>query len=100
MYTVVGVSFKKAGKVYYFDPGDIYLKKDDHVIVETARGIEFGEVVLDKREVTEEEIVAPLKKVIRKVTAADYRKNEENQRLEKKAFGICIKKIKKHGLPM
>src|SRR5690554_2736319 len=100
MYTVVGVSFKKAGKVYYFDPGDIYLKKGDHVIVETARGIEFGEVVLDKREVTEEEIVAPLKKVIRKATAADYRKNEENKHLEKKAFGICIKKIKKHGLPM
>ncbi|MDI3547257.1 MAG: hypothetical protein PWR10_909 [Halanaerobiales bacterium] len=100
MYTVVGVSFKKAGKIYYFDPGEIELKKGDHVIVETARGIEYGEVVLGKKEVTEEEIVAPLKKVIRKATAEDQAKNEENKRLEKEAYYICLEKIEKHGLPM
>lgn len=100
MYTVVGVSFKKAGKIYYFDPGEIELKKGDHVIVETARGIEYGEVVLGKKEVAEEEIVAPLKKVIRKATAEDQAKNEENKRLEKEAYCICLEKIEKHGLPM
>lgn len=100
MYTVVGVSFKKAGKIYYFDPGEIELKKGDNVIVETARGIEFGEVVLEKKEVTEDEIVAPLKKVIRKATIDDIEKDKENHRLEEEAFDICLKKIDKHGLPM
>ncbi|MFW5972221.1 MAG: PSP1 domain-containing protein [Bacillota bacterium] len=100
MFTVVGVSFKRAGKIYYFDPGDFELKMGDHVIVETARGIEFGEIVLNPREVSEDEIVAPLKKVIRSATDDDYEKNTENKRLEKKAFDICLKKIKKHGLPM
>ncbi|MFP4661622.1 MAG: stage 0 sporulation family protein [Halanaerobiales bacterium] len=100
MYTVIGVSFKRAGKVYYFEPGNIHLKMGNHVIVETARGIEFGEVVMNPKEVTEDEIVAPLKKVIRKATKEDYEKNDENKRLEKKAYDICLQKIKKHALPM
>ncbi|MDI9478353.1 MAG: stage 0 sporulation family protein [Halanaerobiaceae bacterium] len=100
MYTVVGISFRRAGKIYYFDPGDFDLQKGNHVIVETARGIEFGEVVLGPREVSEEEIVAPLKKVIRPATEEDYEQNEENIRLEKKAHEICLQKIKSHGLPM
>ncbi|NLM96058.1 MAG: stage 0 sporulation family protein [Halanaerobiaceae bacterium] len=100
MYRVVGVSFKKAGKIYYFEPGDFDLKIGDFVIVETARGIEFGEVVMNLKEVTEDEIVAPLKKVIRPANAEDIEKNAENKRLEKKAFDICLKKIKKHELPM
>jgi cell fate regulator YaaT (PSP1 superfamily) len=100
MYTVVGVSFKKAGKIYYFDPGDIDLNKGDNVIVETARGIEFGELVQGKKEVKEEEIVAPLKKVIRIANQKDKDKNEENHYLEREAFDICLEKIKKHDLPM
>jgi cell fate regulator YaaT (PSP1 superfamily) len=100
MYIVVGVSFKRAGKIYYFDPGDFELNKGDHVIVETARGIEFGEVVLAPREVSEEEIVAPLKKVIRPATEEDHEQHIENKKLEKKAYDICQQKIKKHELPM
>ncbi|MGM0603235.1 MAG: PSP1 domain-containing protein [Bacillota bacterium] len=100
MYTVVGVSFKKTGKIYYFDPGNIELETGDFVIVETARGIEYGKIVLGKKEVTEEEIVAPLKDVMRKATLKDKEKHEENQRLEEEAYDICLKKIDKHGLPM
>ena len=66
MYTVIGVSFKKAGKIYYFDPDNIEVSKGDHVIVETARGVEIGEVVIGEKEVTEDDIVSPLKKVIKK----------------------------------
>jgi len=100
MNTVVGVSFKKAGKIYYFDPGDFELETGDNVIVETARGIEFAEVVIGKKEVSEDEIVAPLKDVIRKATLKDREKHEKNQELEVEAFDICLKKIDKHGLPM
>ena len=100
MYTVIGVSFRSAGKIYYFDPDNIEVEKGEYVIVETARGIETGEVVLEEKQVTEDEIVAPLKKVIRKATLQDKEKHEENKRLEKEAFGICLKKIDKHGLPM
>src|SRR6056297_1934784 len=100
MYTVVGVSFKKAGKIYYFDPDDIELEKGESVIVETARGMEFGEIVLEKKEVGEEEIVAPLKKVTRKATMKDKEKNEKNKELEDEAFDICLEKIDDHGLPM
>lgn len=100
MYTVVGVSFKKAGKVYYFSPDKYNLKMGDYVIVETARGIEFGEIVMDPKKVTDDEIVAPLKKVIRPADDEDCEKNSENKRLEKKAYDICVKKIKKHDLPM
>lgn len=100
MQTVVGVRFKKAGKIYYFDPGSIDLKKADGVIVETARGIEFGEVVIAPRSVEEAEIVQPLKTVQRKATDSDWRKLTENQAKEKEGFAICEKKIAAHGLPM
>src|SRR6056297_665853 len=100
MYTVVGVSFKKAGKIYYFDPDNIELVEGENVIVETARGMEFGEIVLEKKEVGEEEIVAPLKKVTRKATMKDKEKNEKNKELEEEAFDICLEKIADHGLPM
>jgi len=100
MYTVVGVSFKEAGKIYYFDPDDIELEKGEYVIVETARGMEFGEIVLGKKEVSEEEIVAPLKKVTRKATMKDKEKNEKNKEQEKEAFTICLEKITDHNLPM
>jgi cell fate regulator YaaT (PSP1 superfamily) len=98
--TVVGVRFKKAGKVYYFAPGDIMLVAGDFVIVETARGLEYGEVVIAPREVTEDAIVAPLKTVQRKATAEDSIKVEENRAKEKESFSICEQKIKTHGLNM
>ncbi len=100
MHTVIGVSFKDAGKIYYFDPGDLELENGNNVIVETARGIEFGEVVLERKKITDEELVAPLKKVIRVASLKDKEKHEENRRLEEEAFEIGLKKIKKHGLPM
>lgn len=100
MVEVVGVRFKKAGKVYYFGPGDWKLKEKDRVIVETTRGIEYGEVVVGPRMVAEEEIVTPLKKVIRVATPEDEKQVAQNQQKEKDAFQICLKKIKEHGLPM
>lgn len=100
MVKVVGVRFKKAGKIYYFDPGDLSLSVGDKVIVETARGIEFGEMVVNPKEVPEDEIVTPLKKVIRKATDEDVRKVEKNKKKEKEAFQICLQKIEEHGLPM
>ncbi|AZR74417.1 stage 0 sporulation protein [Anoxybacter fermentans] len=100
METVVGVSFKKAGKIYYFDPSDIDLRFGDKVIVETSRGIELGEVVIGPKEVEEDEIVQPLKKVIRKATAKDLEQLEINHKKEKEAYKICLKKIAEHGLPM
>jgi cell fate regulator YaaT (PSP1 superfamily) len=100
MQRVVGVRFKKAGKIYFFDPDQWELSLGDFVIVETARGLEYGEVVVEKREVTEEEIVSPLKKVIRKATEEDKAKEEENRKKEASAFDICLQKIADHGLPM
>lgn len=100
MQTVVGVSFKKAGKIYYFDPSDIELRSEDKVIVETSRGIELGEVVIHPREVEDEQIVQPLKKVIRKATPKDIEQMEINQQKEKEAYVICLEKIGNHGLPM
>lgn len=100
MVTVVGIRFKKAGKIYYFDPDNIDIKVGDYAIVETARGIEFGEVVIGPKEVTEEEIIAPLKKVLRVATDEDKIKNEENKAKETQAFDICLKKIEEHGLSM
>jgi cell fate regulator YaaT (PSP1 superfamily) len=97
---VVGVRFKKAGKIYYFDPENLEIPVDTNVIVETARGIELGNVVISNREVTEEEIVAPLKKVIRIATEEDVKHHEDNIVKEKEAFDICLKKIKEHGLEM
>lgn len=100
MVRVIGVRFKKAGKIYYFDPDDIDVEKDQNVIVETARGIEFGEVVVGSKEITEEEIVSPLKKVLRIATLEDEIINKENNEKETKAFEICLEKIEEHGLEM
>ncbi|MFW5999599.1 MAG: PSP1 domain-containing protein [Halanaerobiaceae bacterium] len=100
MKTVIGVSFKEAGKIYYFDPDGVELRAGDNVIVETARGIEFGEVVMENKEVSEEEIVSPLKKVMRKATIKDHEKHERNLELAEEAFDICLRKIADHGLPM
>jgi cell fate regulator YaaT (PSP1 superfamily) len=100
MISVVGVRFKKAGKIYYFDPDEIEIKKYDNVIVETARGLEFGEVVIGVREVSEDDIVSPLKKVIRIASSEDKDKNINNKEREKEAFDICLKKIEDHGLSM
>lgn len=100
MFTVVGVRFKKAGKIYYFEPGDLSLKSGQHVIVETARGLEYGEIVIGPKMVQEVEIVAPLKKVLRVATDEDAVKVQENKRKEGEAFKICEQKIRAHGLPM
>lgn len=100
MQTIVGVRFKKAGKIYYFSPGSYELAKGDHVIVETARGVEYGEVVIPMQEVEDDKIVSPLKEVQRKATEADARKVEENHRKEIEAFAICEKKIAARKLDM
>ena len=100
MAEVVGVRFKEVGKVYYFDPDGHSLKKGDMVIVETARGVECGEVAMENRDVSEEEIVKPLKKLVRVATDEDIDKVKENKKKEKEAFEICEKKILKHGLDM
>lgn len=97
---IVGVRFKKAGKIYYFDPGSNELSRGDNVIVETARGVEFGTIEIANRDVPEDSVVSPLKAIMRVATEADKAKNEENKRKEKEAFKICIDKIKKHGLLM
>ncbi len=100
MATVVGVKFKAGGKVYYFDPKDLELPVGESVIVETARGVEFGTVAMEKKEVSDGEMVAPLKEVIRIATDEDKLRLEENKRKEKDAFRICMEKIEKHGLGM
>ncbi|MGI6558184.1 MAG: PSP1 domain-containing protein [Limnochordia bacterium] len=100
MVKVVGVRFKKAGKIYYFDPDEIELETGVNVIVETARGLEFGEVVVGPKVVPEEEVVQPLKKVIRRATEEDFEHLQENREKEERAFEIGLAKIAKHGLPM
>lgn len=100
MVEVVGVRFKRAGKIYYFSSGDLALDVNDKVIVETARGVEFGELVIPPRQVKEEEVVLPLKPVIRKASTEDERIVDENTTKEKEAFQICLKKITEHQLPM
>ena len=100
MATVIGVRFKKAGKVYYFDPVDVWPRPGSNVVVETARGIEFGEVVTGAREVADEQIVSPLKKVLRIATEEDERRAEYNAQREKEAFSICQEKIARHKLDM
>lgn len=100
MYKVVGIRFKKAGKVYYFDPGEIDLSMGNAAIVETARGVEYGDVVVAPKMVPDDEVVAPLKQVLRKATDADKVQLAENEKKEEKAFGICQQKIAVHGLPM
>ncbi len=100
MTKVIGVRFRTAGKVYFFDPAGREIKTGDHVIVETARGIEYGYVVLGTREVEEEKVVQPLKPVIRMATAEDHAIEKKNKEKEKEAFRICLEKIKKRGLQM
>lgn len=100
MINVVGVRFKTASKIYYFDPGKKYIKLNDNVIVETVRGVEFGEIVVGPKDVPDEEIVTSLKPVLRVATNEDKRINEENKQMEKEAFDICMEKIKLHELVM
>lgn len=100
MVNVIGVRFRKAGKIYYFDPAGYDIKAGDNVIVETARGIEYGSVVLAPRQVEEDKIVQPLKPVIRQATEEDDAIEKRNKEKEKEAFNICLEKIKKHGLDM
>ncbi len=97
---VVGVRFKQAGKIYYFNPGDIPLELDDKAIVETARGLEYGRVVIAPRLMGQEAIVQPLKDVVRKATPEDDAVYAANKEKEKDAFNICLKKIQKNDLPM
>lgn len=100
MTRVIGVRFRTAGKIYYFDPGDFEIKKGDHVIVETARGVEFGTVLSDPREVEDEEVTKPLKGVLRMATEKDIEQEASNRIKEKEAFRICKQKILGHGLEM
>lgn len=100
MIQIIGVKFRKPGKVYYFDPTGFTIEKGDHVIVETARGVEYGTVVLGPKEVTDDKVVQPLKPVIRVATEADALVCELNEQKEKEAFQICLEKIEKHGLEM
>ncbi len=100
MVNVVGIKFKNAGKVYYFDPAGFDVSAGDHVIVETARGMEFGTVVMENDDVEQKNIVQPLKKIIRKADEKDLQKYNENEEKKAKALEICEEKIKKHGLEM
>lgn len=100
MIEVIGVRFRSAGKIYFFDPVDLEIETGEHVIVETARGMEYGLVVLGKRLVEEERVIQPLKPVTRIATPEDDGIEEENKRKEKEAFEICLEKIQKHGLEM
>ena len=100
MTKVIGVRFRTAGKIYFFSPGKFEVKRGDQVIVETARGVEFGNVVMGPKEVKDEEITQPLKTVIRLATEDDRRVEEKNRKKEKEAFQICLEKIHKHGLEM
>ncbi len=100
MTKVIGVRFRTAGKVYFFSPGKYEIKTGDKVIVETARGVEFGSVVSGIREVEDEKIAQTLKSVMRIATEEDIRKEEKNREKEKEAFEICKDKIRKHGLEM
>ena len=100
MTRVIGVRFREAGKIYYFSPGKLEIKAGEHVIVETARGIEFGFVVLGSRDVDDSKVVQPLKTVIRMANKDDEAREENNKVKEKEAFRICKEKIRKHGLEM
>ncbi len=100
MAIVVGVRFKDVGKVYYFEPNEETFQMGDKVIVETVRGVECGEIAIEPKEVSENEIVKPLKKILRKATEADKKKLEENIKKEAEALAICEQKIEKHGLNM
>lgn len=100
MVKVTGVRFKTAGKVYYFDPDEFDLKPGDQVIVETARGMEFGTVTMEITEVDEREIVSPLKKIVRVANSEDRKKHQENVKKKERAMRLCQEKVDKHGLVM
>lgn len=100
MYQIVGVRFKPAGKIYYFDPGDLPIQKDSNVIVETARGVEYGQVVVDKREVSEDSVVLPLKQVMRIATEEDSQSVEDNRLRARQAMATFREKVNRHQLEM
>ena len=100
MIKIVGVRFKKAGKIYYFDPAGLDIEVNQDVIVETARGLEFGHVVVGGKEISEEELVSPLKPIIRIATEEDKKVYNENKEKAKETFVLCQEKIKEHGLTM
>lgn len=100
MIRVIGVRFRTAGKIYYFNPGKLNIKRNDHVIVETARGIEYGTVVGDPKEEEEDKVIQPLKSVLRIATPKDDEQEAANKLKEKEAFKICLEKIRKHNLQM
>lgn len=100
MVKIIGVRFRNVGKIYYFNPKDLKIKVGDYVIVETARGVEYGKVVLGPKDMDEEKVVQPLKEVIRIATQKDKAKEEANRKKEKEAFQICLKKIRAHELEM
>ena len=100
MVKVIGVRFRTAGKIYFFSPGQFDIKQGDNVIVETARGVEFGRVVSGVKEVAEEDVIQPLKSVIRIATEQDQKVVNKNKQKEKEAFKICLEKIAKHKLDM
>lgn len=100
MIKVVGIRFRNAGKIYYFDPKDFEMEVGSHAIVETARGIEYGTVLLAPRELKDDQVVQPLKPVIRVATEEDVKTVERNREREKSAYKICLEKIAKHGLEM
>ena len=100
MIEVIGVRFKKAGKIYYFDPNEFNIELDDYVIVETVRGIEFGKVVIVNKIVDIDDVVLPLKKVMRIATEEDKILLIENEKLAEKALYICMEKIEQHNLEM
>ena len=100
MVKVTGVRFKSAGKVYFFDPGDLEVKINDNVIVETARGLEFGTITMDITEIKEDDVVQPLKKIVRMATEEDLRRHAENEKKKEKALALCQEKVDKHKLEM
>ncbi|MEH7115132.1 stage 0 sporulation family protein [Neobacillus niacini] len=100
MYDVVGVRFKKAGKIYYFDPGDLSIQKDDFVIVETVRGVEYGKAVVARKQVEEHDVVLPLKKVVRIADHKDKMIVEENKQAAQEAYDVCNEKVNGHQLDM
>jgi cell fate regulator YaaT (PSP1 superfamily) len=97
---VVGVRFKSAGKIYYFDNGELELELGEAVIVETVRGVEYGEVAIKKRDVSEDQLVLPLKKVIRRANDEDKAAYNRNKQKEKEALDVCREKVRAHNLPM
>jgi cell fate regulator YaaT (PSP1 superfamily) len=100
LYDVVGVRFKKAGKIYYFDPGDLSIEKDDFVIVETVRGVEYGRAVVPRKQVEEHDVVLPLKKVVRIADHKDRMIVDENKQAAQEAYDVCNEKVNGHQLDM